>query len=57
VDVSGIVRRAIEVAAQNDGEITFDELDQLCGREIAPEDIEDILQALAEAGMRLVEER
>ncbi|MGJ4944702.1 RNA polymerase sigma factor region1.1 domain-containing protein [Bradyrhizobium sp. HKCCYLS1011] len=51
-----IIRKAIEIG-QPDGEITFDELDQLCGKNIAAEDIEDIFFALSEAGIRLVEER
>ena len=54
--LSDIIRRAIEIG-ERDGEITFDELDQLCGNDIRPEDIEDIFSALSDAGIHLVEER
>ncbi|UFZ06415.1 RNA polymerase subunit sigma-70 [Bradyrhizobium ontarionense] len=54
--VSEIIRRAIAMSEQ-DGEITFDELNTLCGSDRQPEDIEDIFCALRDAGIQLVEQR
>ncbi|MGJ5043825.1 MULTISPECIES: RNA polymerase sigma factor region1.1 domain-containing protein [unclassified Bradyrhizobium] len=51
-----IVRRLIAMSEQ-DGEITFDELNALCGWDMPPEDIENIFCALRDAGIQLVEQR
>ncbi|BAL09852.1 MULTISPECIES: RNA polymerase sigma factor region1.1 domain-containing protein [Bradyrhizobium] len=50
MSVPDIIRRANEIGERN-GKITFDELNQLCGRELDPEDIERIVDALSEAGV------
>ncbi|WGS17384.1 MULTISPECIES: RNA polymerase sigma factor region1.1 domain-containing protein [unclassified Bradyrhizobium] len=52
MNVPELIRRAIEIGERN-GKITFDELNQLCGSELDPEDIERILNALSEAGIWL----
>jgi hypothetical protein len=57
MSVSDIIRRAIEIGEQNNCAITFDDMNQLCGNDIPPEDIETILNALSDAGIHLVEER
>ncbi|NPU70013.1 RNA polymerase subunit sigma-70 [Bradyrhizobium sp. 83012] len=54
--VSDIIRRLI-ATSEPDGEITFDELNALCGLDMPPEDIEDIFEALRDAGIQLVEQR
>ena len=54
--VSEIIRRAIAMS-EPDGEISFDELNALCGSNMPPEDIEDIFCALRHAGIQLVEQR
>jgi Sigma-70 factor, region 1.1 len=54
--VSDIIRRLIAMSEQ-DGEITFDELNALCGSDMPPADIEDIFCALRDAGVQLVEQR
>ncbi|WP_316164573.1 MULTISPECIES: RNA polymerase sigma factor region1.1 domain-containing protein [unclassified Bradyrhizobium] len=51
-----IVRRLIAMSEQ-DGKITFDELNALCGWDMPPEDIENIFCALRDAGIQLVEQR
>jgi hypothetical protein len=51
MNVPEIIRRAIEIGEQN-GKITFDELNQLCdGRVLDPKDIERILSTLSQAGI------
>lgn len=54
--VAEIIRRAIALS-EPDGEITFDELNGLCGPDRPPEDIEDVFLALRDAGIQLVEQR
>ena len=54
--VSEIIRRAIAMS-EPDGEISFDELNALCGSDMPPEDIEDIFCAFRDAGIQLVEQR
>ncbi|WP_315720692.1 MULTISPECIES: RNA polymerase sigma factor region1.1 domain-containing protein [unclassified Bradyrhizobium] len=54
--VAEIIRRAIALS-EPDGEITFDELNDLCGPERPPEDVEDVFLALHDAGIQLVERR
>ena len=53
---SDIIRRAIELGKPN-GEITFDQLNELCGPDtgMEPEDIERLIVALSDAGINLVE--
>jgi hypothetical protein len=49
--ISEIIRRAIEIGERN-GKVTFDDLNALCdAREIQPEDIERVLNALDQAGI------
>ncbi|RXT44836.1 RNA polymerase subunit sigma-70 [Bradyrhizobium betae] len=48
MSVPEIIRRATEIGERN-GKITFDELNELCGNGIEPEDIERILNALSDA--------
>jgi hypothetical protein len=54
MSVPEIIRQAIEIGEQN-GKITFEELNQLCGSGLATEDIERILNALSEAEIRIEE--
>ncbi|MGJ5177389.1 RNA polymerase sigma factor region1.1 domain-containing protein [Bradyrhizobium oligotrophicum] len=54
--VSDIIRQLIAMS-EPDGELTFDELNALCGLDMPPEDIEDIFGALRDAGVQLVEQR
>ncbi|BAM90634.1 conserved hypothetical protein [Bradyrhizobium oligotrophicum S58] len=54
--ISDIIRQAIEVGERK-GWITFDELNEICpGAEVEPEDIERIMQAFSDEGIRLEEE-
>jgi len=56
MQISDIIRRAIEIGERK-GWITFDELNEICpGNTVAPEDIERIIEALSDAGIRLEEE-
>ena len=51
MSVPEIIRRAIEIGEQN-GKITFDELNQLCdSRSLDPKDVDRIFNALSEAGI------
>ncbi|MCK1617693.1 RNA polymerase subunit sigma-70 [Bradyrhizobium sp. 159] len=51
MNVSEIIRRAIEIG-RPDGKITFDELNELCdSRVLDPKDIDRFLNALSEAGI------
>ncbi|HEV2160227.1 RNA polymerase sigma factor region1.1 domain-containing protein [Bradyrhizobium sp.] len=53
MNVPEIIRQAIEIGERN-GKITFDELNQLCdSRVLDPKDIERILNAVSEAGIRI----
>jgi len=52
--VPDIIRRAIEIGERN-GRLTFDELNELCGTGMEPEDVEDILSALNDAGIWIEE--
>jgi hypothetical protein len=54
VNVTEIIRKAIALGERN-GRISFEELDQLCGNAIQSEELERILFALSEAGVRLEE--
>ncbi|MCA1373000.1 MULTISPECIES: RNA polymerase sigma factor region1.1 domain-containing protein [Bradyrhizobium] len=54
--VPDIIRRAIEIGERS-GKITFDQLNQICeGRVLSPEDIDRILSAVSEAGIRIEED-
>jgi hypothetical protein len=54
--ISDIIRRAIAIGERK-GWVTFDELNQICsGSTVEPEDIERIIHALSDAGIRLEEE-
>ena len=55
MSVPEIIRRAVEIGERN-GKITVDELNQLCGGGLDPEDIENIFIALSEAGIWFEEE-
>lgn len=51
MNVAQVIRRAIEIG-ERDGKITFTELNRLCdSRELDPQDIERIFNALSEAGI------
>ncbi|WP_063996710.1 RNA polymerase sigma factor region1.1 domain-containing protein [Bradyrhizobium sp.] len=51
MNVAEVIRRAIEIGERN-GKITFAELNRLCdSRELDPQDIERIFNALSEAGI------
>jgi DNA-binding Xre family transcriptional regulator len=52
--LSQIIQRAMEIGEPN-GTITFDQLNELCcGLNLEPEDIDRLLAALNEKGVRLV---
>ena len=54
--ISDIIRRAIEIGERK-GWISFDELNQICdGSTVESEDIERIMHALSDAGIRLEED-
>ncbi|WP_315719491.1 MULTISPECIES: RNA polymerase sigma factor region1.1 domain-containing protein [unclassified Bradyrhizobium] len=56
MQMSDIIRHAIEIGERK-GWITFDELNALCpGSTVEPEDIERLMEALSDAGIRLEEE-
>ncbi|GLH77839.1 hypothetical protein SSBR45G_27470 [Bradyrhizobium sp. SSBR45G] len=56
MQVSEIIRRAIEIGEQK-GWITFDELNAICpGSKVQSEDIERIMEALSDAEIRIEEE-
>jgi hypothetical protein len=50
--VEDTIREAIEIG-ERDGVITFDQLSELCGLELEVEDIERVLGALSDAGIRV----
>lgn len=53
--LSEIIRQAIEIGRPN-GQITFDQLDDLCrGRKVEPEEIEQLMMALREADIQVDE--
>lgn len=52
MDLSEIIRRAIEIGTPS-GEITFDQVNDLCGTSVEPEDIEFLFDAQAAANIRL----
>ncbi|WP_042336437.1 RNA polymerase sigma factor region1.1 domain-containing protein [Bradyrhizobium sp. DOA9] len=53
MNVPEIIGRAIEIGTL-DGRITFDDLNELCeGAMLDPKDIDRILNALSEAGIRI----
>jgi hypothetical protein len=53
--IEDTIRGAIEIG-KCDGVISFDQLNELCGPELEAEDIERVMGALSDAGIR-VEER
>ncbi len=53
--VPEIIRQAIEIGERT-GKITFDELNRLGGSGLEAEDIERILNAVSEAGIRIEED-
>ncbi|MGJ4894696.1 RNA polymerase sigma factor region1.1 domain-containing protein [Bradyrhizobium oligotrophicum] len=54
--ISDSIRNAIAIGERK-GWITFDELNALCpGSTVEPEDIERIMRALSDAGIRLEED-
>ncbi|MGJ4917202.1 RNA polymerase sigma factor region1.1 domain-containing protein [Bradyrhizobium sp. HKCCYLRH2060] len=56
MQMSDIIRTAIAIGERK-GWITFDELNEICpGAEVGPEDIERIMEALSNGGIRLEEE-
>jgi hypothetical protein len=46
------IHRAIEIGAR-DGVITFNQLNELCGLELEPEDIKRLLGAPSDVGIRV----
>ncbi|MGJ5048616.1 RNA polymerase sigma factor region1.1 domain-containing protein [Bradyrhizobium oligotrophicum] len=56
MQISHIIRQAIAIGERK-GWITFDELNALCpANTVDPEDIERIMRALSDAGIRLEED-
>ena len=54
--VEDTIRKALEVGDRN-GTITFEQLNAICDPEkIKPEDIECVMNALSEAGIRIEED-
>jgi RNA polymerase primary sigma factor len=53
--MSDIIRRAIEIGERK-GFVTFDELNEICPATGAAEDIEQVMQALSDAGIRVEED-
>jgi hypothetical protein len=49
-----IIRRATEIGKRT-GFITFDQLNELCPKELEPEDIEALLAALRDQGIQLTD--
>ncbi|WP_316176461.1 MULTISPECIES: RNA polymerase sigma factor region1.1 domain-containing protein [unclassified Bradyrhizobium] len=55
MQIFDVIRQAIEIGEK--GWITFDELNALCpANTVDPEDIERIMRALSDAGIRLEED-
>ncbi|MGJ5092604.1 RNA polymerase sigma factor region1.1 domain-containing protein [Bradyrhizobium oligotrophicum] len=56
MQISHIIRQAIAIGERK-GWITFDELNEICpGNTVASEDIERLMEALSDAGIRLEQE-
>ncbi|MGJ4887024.1 RNA polymerase sigma factor region1.1 domain-containing protein [Bradyrhizobium sp. HKCCYLRH3099] len=55
MQLSDIIRRAIEIGERK-GFVTFDELNEICPATCAPEDIEQVMEALSDAGIRVEED-
>jgi len=55
MDLENVIRRAIEIG-QRRGFITFDQLNELCPDETAPEQIETLFEALAAEGIDVMDE-
>jgi hypothetical protein len=54
MSLSEIIRKAIEIGKTN-GEITFDQVDELCGPDEDPEVVECLFMALRDEGINVVE--
>jgi len=55
MDLQKIIRMAREISNRT-GAITFDQLNELCPKELGPEDVEALLAALREEGIHLTDE-
>jgi hypothetical protein len=55
MELRGIIRRAIEIGGKA-GFITFDQLDELCPKDIDPEVIESLFVALSDNDIQVVED-
>ncbi len=52
--VQEVIRRAIEIGKPN-GEITFAQVNELCGPDADPEVVERLFEALRDEGINVVE--
>jgi ClpX C4-type zinc finger/Sigma-70 factor, region 1.1 len=55
VELHELIRRATEIGKQT-GLITFDQLNELCPKELEPEDIEALYAALRDEGIQVADE-
>ena len=55
MDLQKIIRTAREISDRT-GLITFDQLNELCPKELEPEDVEALLAALRKEGIRLADD-
>ena len=55
MDLQKIIRTAREISDRT-GFITFDQLNELCPKELEPEDVEALLAALRKEGIRLADD-
>jgi hypothetical protein len=55
MDLQKIIQTATEIGKRT-GFITFDQLNELCPKEVEPEDIETLLTALMDEGVQVTED-
>jgi hypothetical protein len=55
MELEKIVRMAREISGRT-GVITFEQLNELCPKELKPEDVEALLEALRDGGIQIIDE-
>jgi hypothetical protein len=55
MDLQKIIQAATEIGKRT-GFITFDQLNELCPKEVEPEDIETLLTALMDEGVQVTDD-
>jgi Sigma-70 factor, region 1.1 len=56
MELRELIKKAIEIGEQA-GFITFDQLNELCPNEIAPDEIEAVVMALSDRDIQIIDDR